>query len=287
MAARFVVREAPPFHAAATRYVVSTVLLQAILAWKAWGPRGSGRFPVPPSPGGWLHLLALGAVGIALYNVAFFTGLRQTTAANASLIVAINPLLTAALSALWLGEPFRPGQGAGFLLSLAGVAFVVSDGSWEALRNLSFNRGDLLLLLAPLTWAVYSVHGKRVLAWCSPLEATAHASLFGTLLLLPMAAAEGGSMRIGAWGWIAILQLAVLGTVVGFVWWYEGVRAIGAGRSALFVNLVPLFGILMAAAFLGEAIRWPHLAGGILVVGGVVLGTLSAREPADSGAPRE
>ena len=74
-----------------------------------------------------------------------------------------------------------------------------------------------------------------------------------------------------------MLQLALLGTVVGFVWWYEGVELLGASRAAVFVNLVPLFGVILSALILSESLRISQLAGGILVVLGVAIGTLGGR----------
>ena len=127
--------------------------------------------------------------------------------------------------------------------------------------------------------------GKKVLAWFSPLPATAYAALFGTLLLLPAAAIEGslltGATRLSVYGWISVLQLALLGTVVGFVWWYEGVAELGAARASVFVNLVPLFGVLLSALILSEKLNVSQLAGGIIVVVGVGIGTLCGREDRD------
>jgi drug/metabolite transporter (DMT)-like permease len=214
---------------------------------------------------------------VFLYNFFFLAGLARTSATNGSLIVAFNPILTAVLSAAWLKERVRPLQAAGLLLALLGVGVVITGGSPAVVRSLSFNPGDVLLLGAPLAWAFYTIAGKKVLARFPPLVATAYASLFGTLLLLPAAALEGplpaGVSRLTAYGWLSVLQLALLGTVAGFVWWYEGVEALGPARAAVFVNLVPLFGVLLASLILGERMAGPQLAGGLLVVAGVYLGT--------------
>jgi len=219
---------------------------------------------------------------VFLYNALFLAGLARTTATNGSLIVAFNPILTAVLSALWLSERVRPLQAAGLLLALLGVGVVITKGSLAVVRSLSFNPGDLLLLGAPLAWALYTILGKKVLAWFPPLAATAYAALFGTLLLLPAAAAEGrlltGASLLTGYGWLSVLQLALLGTVAGFVWWYEGVDALGAARAAVFVNLVPLFGVLLAALILRERMEWPQLFGGVLVLAGVYAGSLGERE---------
>lgn len=249
----------------------------------AWQSRASGqRFPQPRSFRQLVGLFSLGLTGIFCYNAVFFTGLKLTTATNGALIVAINPLLTAILSALWLREKVTPTQAAGLLISLAGVAVVVAKGSIEVVARLSFNRGDLIMLGAPLCWALYSIIGKKVLAHFTPLAATAYAALFGAALLAPAAALEqlagGGALpRFSVMGWLAILQLALLGTVVGFVWWYQGVQSIGTARAAAFVNLVPLFGALQAALFLGERLIPAQLVGGLLVVCGVYWGGRKGR----------
>ncbi len=279
VAARYAVREAPPFSIAALRFAIAAAVLFLLLAREASaGPR-RGAFPVPRTAPEWLGLVSLGFFGVFLYNAIFFTALAWTTAANGALIVALNPALTAALSAAWLKEDIRPLQAAGLLVSFLGVAVVVTQGSWESVRRMSFNRGDVLMLGAPLAWALYSICGKRVLDRFpfSPLAATAYAALFGAMMLAPAAVAErlatGRPAAFSLAGWLAVLQLALLGTVLGFVWWYEGVKALGAGRAAVFVNLVPLFGVVLAALFLGERLTGAEAAGGVLIVGGVSVAT--------------
>ena len=253
VAARFAVHEAPPFFAASCRFAIAAAVLMALVTRQA--RRKGEDVPSPRSLHEVLTLSSLGLTGIFCYNAFFFSGLKLTGAANGSLIVAINPLLTAVLSAWWLRERIRPLQAIGLAVSLVGVGVIVTRGDLGVLRSLSFNRGDLLLLGTPLSWAAYSILGKRAMGTFSPLVATAYAALSGALLLIPAAALEAlggaGTHRFSILGWLAILQLALLGTVVGFVWWYEGVKALGASRAALFVNLVPVFGTLLAALLLG------------------------------------
>jgi drug/metabolite transporter (DMT)-like permease len=286
VAGKWAVGEAPPFFVAFLRFAIASFVLWALVAWRK---RGSGeRFPVPEGGAQWAGLFSLGLTGVFLYNFVFLTGLSWTSATNGSLIVAFNPMLTAVLSALWLKERVRPVQAGGFLLALLGVGVVVTRGSIAVMRSLSFNPGDLLMLGAPLAWALYTIVGKKVLRFFPPLVATAYASLFGTLLLLPAAALEGsllsGFYRLTVYGWISVLQLALLGTVAGFVWWYEGVEMLGASRAAVFVNLVPLFGVLLSALILSESLEVSQLAGGLLVVLGVGFGTRGGREDRDGAS---
>ncbi|QWV97246.1 DMT family transporter [Geomonas nitrogeniifigens] len=276
VAARLAVKEAPPFFAATCRFAVAASCLIALTAWYA-GKEGK-PFPVPKRLRDFGLLFSLGVTGIFCYNAVFFTGLKLTTATSGALIVAINPLITAVLSALWLRERVTPTQVAGLLVSLLGVSVVISKGSWAVLAGFAFNKGDLIMLGAPLCWALYSILGKKALATFTPLTATAYAALFGAMLLFPAAllehAVSGAPWPSFSWvGWLAILQLALLGTVVGFVWWYQGVGRIGAARAAVFVNLVPFFGALQAALLLGERVVLPQLSGGLLVVAGVYWGS--------------
>ena len=283
VAARFAVGEAPPFFAASCRFIIAAACLIPLAAWQS---RKEGRgFPVPSNLRQLAGLFSLGLTGVFLYNAVFFTGLKLTTASNGALIVAINPLLTAVLSALWLREKVSPSQAAGLLLSLFGVALVIARGSLGIVTSLSFNRGDLIMLGAPLCWALYSILGKKVLARFTPLAATAYAACFGAALLVPAALLEhtaiGGPLPGFSWlGWLAILQLALLGTVVGFVWWYEGVQKIGTARAAAFVNLVPLFGAVLAALILGERLVAAQFWGGFLVIVGVYWGSRQPVRPA-------
>ncbi|MGA8753343.1 DMT family transporter [Candidatus Deferrimicrobium sp.] len=281
VAAKWTVREAPPFIVATTRYAISTVALFSVLAWMAWGKRRHGHFPFPRGVGQWLNLFSLGLTGIFLYNVFFFTGIQWTTATNASLILAATPIQTVVLSSLLLKERIQPSQVAGFLLSFLGVAAVISKGSLEVILHTSFNPGDVLMLGTSLSFAIFSVRGRTVLEDFSPLSATAYASLFGVLMFLLLIFLNGpqppAPPRFSFYGWLAILQLSFLSTVVGMVWWYEGIKKIGAGRSAMFFNLVTVFAILLAALLLGERLQWPQLLGAALVIGGVYLGTAGGR----------
>jgi len=276
VAARFAVREAPPFFAASCRFLIASAFLIPLAAWQS---RREGRgFPVPANFRQLAGLFSLGLTGVFLYNAVFFTGLKLTSASNGALIVAINPLLTAVLSALWLRERVSASQAAGLFLAFFGVALVIARGSLALIASLSCNRGDLIMLGAPLCWALYSVLGKKALTRFTPLAATAYAALFGASLLVPAAflehAVAGGPLPGFSWlGWLAILQLALLGTVVGFVWWYQGVQQIGTARAAAFVNLVPLFGAVLAALILGERLAAAQVWGGLLVIAGVYWGS--------------
>ncbi|MEW6719685.1 MAG: DMT family transporter, partial [Thermodesulfobacteriota bacterium] len=275
------VGEAPPFTVALLRFAIAALVLFILIAWTVRRGGSPECARLPRGAGQWIGLLSLGLTGVFLYNFFFLKGLSFTTATNGSLIVALNPLITAVLSALLLTERIGPARWLGLLVALSGVAVVVSNGSFEALRSLSLNPGDLLLLGAPLMWALYTVLGKKVLARLPPLTATAYAALFGALLLLPAALLEGPLQETAGgltrWGWLSVLQLSLLGTVAGFVWWYDAVAEMGASRAAAFVYLVPLFGVILSHFILSEAVGAARIVGGALIVAGVYAGSLSRK----------
>jgi len=125
-----------------------------------------------------------------------------------------------------------------------------------------------------ITWAVYTLVGKVALQNISPLVVAAYSACIGFVTLGILAIPEGflSSFTQLQWSqWMAILFLAVFSTAVGFIWFYEGIRAIGPSQAAVFGNLVPVFAVLLAVAILGETVDLATIAGGVLVLIGVSL----------------
>jgi drug/metabolite transporter (DMT)-like permease len=145
VAGKWAVREAPPFSVALLRFAGAAVFLFGVLAWKTGRPRPP-RDSLPRGAAQWAGLLSLGLTGMFLYNFFFLKGLSLTTAANGSLIVSLNPLITALLSAALLKERIRPARWLGLLTALAGVGVVVTDGGPGVAHEAPPNPGDLLLL---------------------------------------------------------------------------------------------------------------------------------------------
>ncbi|MBP2676766.1 MAG: Permease of the drug/metabolite transporter superfamily [Deltaproteobacteria bacterium] len=199
VAGKWAVGEAPPFFVAFLRFAIASLVLWALVAWRRRG--SDDRFPLPEGGARWAGLFSLGLTGVFLYNFVFLKGLSWTSATNGSLIVAFNPLLTAVLSALWLKERVRPVQAGGLLLALLGVGVVITRGSITVIRSLSFNHGDLLMLGAPLAWALYTILGKKVLRYFPPLVATAYAWRGAGLgLRQPRARLRGAALRPDPFG---------------------------------------------------------------------------------------
>ncbi|MDT8900486.1 DMT family transporter [Anaeroselena agilis] len=266
--AKYVVGELPPVTTAFFRFAwVSAILLT--LAWRVEGAKCLPERRQLPG------ILAMAATGIFGHNFLVYSGVKLSTATNMSLFAAVNPVITACLAAVFLHERLTGRQMLGVALSLMGVVTVITRGDASVLTGLSFNFGDILLAAAPVAWAVYSVVGRRVMRGMSALAATAWASLAGTALLLAAALWEGfdGAIALSTVGWAGMTYMIIGSGVIAFYWWNQGVTVVGPSRAAIFMNLIPLSGMFLAAVLLHESISAEQAAGAAMIIGGVWLTT--------------
>lgn len=219
-----------------------------------------------------IFLMALS--GILLYGVFFLFALRFTKASDVSLISGANPIITAIVAYLFLKERTGSLGIAGIALSFIGVAFIVSNGSLKTFFNLEFNIGDLFMLIATTMWAFYSVITKKALLRLDIFEAVCLTSFLGALMFLPLAVVFGDLLGFREYplrGWLSILYMVFFSTIFAFSAWYKGIEQIGAARSSVFVNLVPVFGVITSVILLKESLRLSEAIGGMLVITGVIL----------------
>lgn len=267
IAGRILATTMPHMVAATGRFIVGSALL-LIAAWKIEG--GLPRL----KPRQVLATALLGATGVFLYNICFFGALEVLPASRTALIIALNPIVTALAMALLFRERLAAMRWAGIALALVGAAVVITRGDLSAALTSSIGRGEVLMFGGVCAWAAYTIIGQRALRNLSPIAATTYASLWGLLFLAAGGATEWRDIVWSAFDWravAAIVYLGALGTVVGFVWYYEGVKKIGPARTAVFNNLVPVFGVTLAALLLGESILVSMLIGGAMVIAGVAL----------------
>lgn len=249
------------------RYLVASASL-LLAAWVIEGrlPRLDRRQ--------WLAILALGATGIFAYNLCFLGALGRLPASRTSLIVALNPVVTIAAAAWLLQERLSGLRWLGVATALCGVWIVVSRGDLLDPAAGAIGAGELMMFGAVCAWAAYTLIGRTVLGDLTPLAASAYASLSGTAMLAIVAVPDLG--RLG-WGLLtgevlaAVLYLGVLGTGVAFVWYYRAVQELGAARTVIFNNLVPVFGAAFGVLLLGEPLSASMLVGGAIAVAGVML----------------
>jgi drug/metabolite transporter (DMT)-like permease len=199
------------------------------------------------------------------------------SAGRTALFVSLNPVMTALLVAVFLGERLGLRKWGGIALAFTGAAIIIARGDLlGAARDLSgaLGKGELCMLAAVLSWATYTIIGRNAMKTLSPLVASAYASLWGLLMLVVAAVPEAAGFDWSQFTWSifgALLYIGAFGTVIGFVWYYEGVKRIGASRAAIFTNLVPVFGVLLSALLLDESLTLSMVTGGLLAVAGVTI----------------
>lgn len=267
IAGRVVTRHMGPFSAAFLRFTVASAFLVVLAR------RFEGRWPVP-GRGYLIATLLLGMTGVFSYNACFFTGLAHVQAGRASLIVATNPIFITLLSALIFKEKLTWIKGVGVALSVLGAMVVISRGHLTEILSGGFGRGEMFILGCVASWVAYSLIGKAAMKGMTPLSAVAGSAVVGTCALFFPAVNEGVLNHLASFSildWAALFYLGFFGTVVGFVWYYQGIRHIGPMKASLFINFVPISAILLGWALLGEQVTLSLLAGAVLVSTGVYL----------------
>ncbi len=265
------------------RGAMSVVLLAVLV-------RVLRRGDEPPLRADFWRLCFMAFSGVAGFQGIFYLGLRYTDAINAALMNAAGPLVSLALAFLVLRTVVRPVQWVGALVSLGGIAVILSGGSLARLASLHFNGGDLLLLLAMVLWAGYSIAGREVMRRRSVLSVTAITSALALLMVAPWGVWEfaTGEPRFTPQVWQMLGFIAVFVGVGALLAWNTGVKAVGAAEAMAFMNMTPVYTVLLSTLLLDEPMRLYQLAGAVLVVGGSLLAALGpqwlARWPAPGAA---
>jgi drug/metabolite transporter (DMT)-like permease len=264
---KIVVATLTPLMGSFARYLVAcAALLVAAFVLEGGLPRLSGRQ--------WAATFVLGLFGVFCYNLFFMGALAKLPASRAALIIALNPAITIALSAVVLKEHLSARRWAGVAVALVGVAIVVSKGEIANLSGGSVGLGELYMFAAVTSWALYTILGRKVMAGLSPLAATNYAALWGTLMLGLVAAPAFDTLHPAQFDWrviTSLLYLGVLGTAVAFVWYYMSVKKVGASTTSIFNNLVPVFGVAISVLLLGEELLVSMLIGGAVTIVGVLM----------------
>jgi drug/metabolite transporter (DMT)-like permease len=270
IAGRILAQAVPHMIAASGRFAVACLLLLPLAYKLEGGLPKLNRSQL-------MATFALGVTGIFIYNLCFFAALSRLPAGRTALFVALNPIVTALALAVLFRERLSGRKWAGIATAFVGAAIIITRGDpMSAVHDISqsIGTGELLMFCAISGWAAYTIIGRHALKGLSPIAATTYASLWGLLLLSCGAALELPSLDTSRFTWqvvAAIIYLGAFGTVIGFIWYYEGVKAIGPARTAVFNNLVPVFGITLSALLLQEPILISMAIGGALVIAGVTL----------------
>lgn len=266
IAGRVVAQEMGPFTAAFLRFAFASLFL-LIVTWKI-----EIKFP-----GIDWHSFALlsilGLSGIAAYNYFFFSGLKTISAARAAVIIANNPIFISLFSTIFFKEKMTVLRVAGILCSISGAIIAITHGNLQHLSG-QFGIGEWYILLGVTSWVIYSLLGKKVMIKLSPLVSVTYSSIIGTTLLFLPAYWEKfpAKMLHFSWqGWSGVGYLSIFGTVLGFLWYYQGIKTIGPMKASIFINFVPISALFLSYLILREPLHFSLLLGTIMVVGGVYL----------------
>lgn len=219
------------------------------------------------------YIGAMGALGFSTFNALYYTAAEHTTGINLGIIQGTMPILVLGGSLILFGTRLVPLQVTGALVTLTGAILVAIQGELQRLLTFQFNVGDLMVFVACVLYAGYTLWLKNrpdipALVWFSVLAIAA------MLAAVPMAITEITFSDV-QWpttrGWVIVALVALFPSFIAQFCFIRGVELIGPERAGVFVNLVPVLAPLAAVAILGETLQWFHIAGLVLVLGGVWL----------------
>jgi drug/metabolite transporter (DMT)-like permease len=266
VAGRSLAQTVGPFAAAFFRFAIASGFLVLLLQ------RSEGKLSWPAKDQV-LPVILLGLTGALLYNLFFLKGLKLIEAGRASVIIANNPIFIALFSAYFFKERLNLVKATGIIISVGGAIIVISRGQILEVFQGGLGLGEIYIFGCVASWVAFSLVGKAVMSDLSPLRSVTYSSVAGTLLLAVPAYLESGFgfLDYSIQEWALIFYLGFFGTVLGFLWYYQGIQKIGPTRAGLFINFVPISGIVLAFIFLKEPITMSLLIGTVLVSSGVYL----------------
>jgi drug/metabolite transporter (DMT)-like permease len=238
----------------------------------------------------WKMVIFLAVTGVAGFNTLTYIAVQHISSINASLMNAATPIMILMISWFMLRDKVVWMSVTGIVVSMAGVLWIISRGSWQAILTLSFNPGDLWMVLAVFCWALYSV-GMKKISGVLPVNALFLAKIAVTLCLLIPASAVELSITKPAVQWsfglaAGVLYVGIFASIVAFAAWNQAIAMIGPSRCGGFLNMIPLFSACFATVFAGERIQSYHLIGAVLIIGGVYLTNRILRSPHKQMQPR-
>lgn len=261
--------QVPPISLAFWRWAIALALVLPLAL-----PHLRAQWPLLRS--GWKAIVVLGLLGVGGYNTLAYIGLQYTPATNAVLLNSFIPIATITLSWIFLNKHLRSVECLGVLLSFIGVATIVCRGEVETLAGLSLNVGDLWMLAAVFTWALYTIGLQWRPAGVNPMLLLAAFTIVGLLALAPGYAweiAQGRPIRVSAGVLAGIAYTGVFPGFLGYVFYNRAVAEVGASKASLFIHLMPVFGTLLSAIFLDEIPQLHHYVGITLIFAGIYLTT--------------
>lgn len=226
------------------------------------------------------YLLFLGALGFTGFSVALYYALVYTTAINASILQGGTPLFVFCASFVLFGSRVGLEQAIGFVISFVGVIVIAARGDFDNVIALDINFGDALMLVAIISYGIYTaaLRSKPRMHWTSLMFVLCLGATLASLPMLALEMARGATIVPDLQGWSAIAYIVIFPSLLGQVFYIRAVELIGANRAGLFINLLPIWGAILAVALLGEAFNLYHAVALAIILAGISLAEYGGRK---------
>lgn len=260
--------EVPPIGLAAGRWGVAVLVMLPL----AWSHLQRDRAALSAR---WRYIVVMGIIGAGYFGTVQYAGLQFTTAANGGLLSATSPVWIALAGAAMFADRLSARQVAGLAISMSGALVIVAKGDPANLASLRFNVGDLMILTSLAAWGIYSalLRKRPAVHWSSFTVALFAVAFAVNLPFAGLEHALGWPMPMTWPALAAVLYTGVVASVIGFVAWNRGVEIIGSQRAGVYLNLIPIFTVMLAVLLLGERLMGFHLVACALVFAGLWLAT--------------
>jgi drug/metabolite transporter (DMT)-like permease len=226
-------------------------------------------------------LIIQGILGVAGFNSFIYLAMQSTTAINAALVNSCTPIIIVLISWIRYKDRLSFRQGFGVATSLCGVILIISRGNPAILYTLQFNTGDVLVFIAAIFWAQYSVNLKKYPRGLHPLSYQLAIAGVGLTFLLPLYLLEiatGRFLTVTVSTVTTILYVAIFASVLAFIFWNRAVTMLGANIAGPFIHLMPVFSTILAVVFLDETLSRNHILAILLIFGGIFMTTFRIRK---------
>ena len=218
--------------------------------------------------------IVLGITAVTIFNSALFYSLKFTQVISGVLMISTVPVMIIFISSLLKIEKTNFFQIIGVGLSLTGVLFIITKADLGLLKNLDFNRGDLIMIIAMLSWATYSALLKKKKYELSQISLLQVVISFGVIFLIPLYFIDmnmGNSIKLEKPFFLTLTYVVLFPGLASFFFWSKGVALIGANRSGVFLHLMPIFGAVMAMIIFDEKFMFYHWLGAVFILMGIIL----------------
>ena len=222
----------------------------------------------------WLVISFMGVITISTFNSVVYFALNYTQVINAVLMLSAIPAATIVLSSLMKIEKTNIFQLIGLLVSIVGIGSIISNGDFQKIISLDFNKGDIWMLVCVITWSLYSTLLKKNKFKLSQFTLIQLMVSVGILFLIPQFFYEksiGLELNLDKNFFLILTYVAIFPAIAAYYFWQKGIEIIGPNRASMFIQLMPLFSAIMAIIIFKEKFEMYHFVGAFFILSGIYL----------------